>query len=82
MIKVCGWEGVLILFLSPKGGLPKKLNVQKNADTVHREVKTYRQGLPIVTGAYPCCGRMKLLELFLLPLVAMLVHGSSHLCKL
>ena len=68
--------------LSPKGGLPKKIECTENPDTIPREVKSCRQALPIVTGAYPCFGRTKLLELFLLPLVAMLVHGSSHLCKL
>ena len=60
----------------------KKIECTENAYTIPREVKTYRQVLPIVTGAYPCFGRMKLLELFLLVFLLMVVHGSSHVRKM
>ena len=81
MIKVYGWEGVLINFESRRRAA-KKIECTENADSIPREVKTYRQVLPIGTGAYPCFGRMKLLELFLPPLLVMVVHDSSHICKL
>ena len=68
--------------LSPKERLPKKIECTENADSIPREVKAYRQALPIVTGTYPCFSSMKLLELFLVPLVSMIVHSSSHVRKL
>ena len=39
--------------LSPKEGLPKKIECTENADSIPREVKAYGQDFPIVTGTYP-----------------------------
>ena len=78
---VYGWEGVLILFESRRRA-SKKIECTENAYNNPREVKTYWQVLPIVTGAYACFGRMRLLELFLLAFVLMVVHGSSHVSKM
>ena len=68
--------------LSPKERLPKKIECTENADSIPREVKAYGQDFPIVTGSYPCFSSMKLLEVFLVPLVLMIVRSSSYVCKL
>ena len=60
----------------------KKIECTENADSIPREVKAYGQALPIVTGTYPCFSCMKLLEVFLVPLVLMIVHSSSYVHKL
>ena len=75
-----GWE--VSFYFESQRRAAKKIECTEIADSIPREVKTYRQALPIVTGTYPCFSRMKLLELFLLPLVSMLVHSSSHVRKL